>query len=189
MCDRESSLPLIVTARNDGEAGIHALNRIFHSLRVSRLQLDEVKGEFGEWFSVGDPCVFKRNDYSRGLFNGLLGTVAAVDPEARTVKAKFDGYDEPHELATPDLIDLQLAYAITCHRGQGSEAQVVIIPLYRTRLLDRSWLYTAVTRAKRQVVLIGSRDVLVEGLAVRPTAERRCVGFEWIQHTSALAAL
>lgn len=172
-------LPLIVTARNDGDAGIHILNRSFHALHVDGLGVDEVKGEFGEWFSPGEPCVFRRNDYGRGLFNGLMGMVVEVDTEERAVTALFDGYDEHHRIERDDLIDLQLAYAITCHRGQGSQAPCVIIPLYRTRLLDPCWLYTAVTRAQRQVVLIGSSDVLREGLDARSAAMSRLVGFEW----------
>jgi exodeoxyribonuclease V alpha subunit len=174
----DSAFPLIVTARNDGDAGIHTLNHSFHELHIDGC-MDEVKGEFGEWFSAGEPCVFRRNDYGRGLFNGLMGTVVQVDTEERSVTALFDGYDEPHRIERDDLIDLQLAYAITCHRGQGSQAPCVIIPLYRTRLLDPCWLYTAVTRAQRQVVLIGSTDVLREGLAARSAAMSRKVGFEW----------
>ncbi len=172
-------LPLIVTARNDGAAGIHTLNRSFHALRVDDLDVDEIKGEFGEWFSPGEPCFFRRNDYGQGLFNGLMGTVLDVDTEERAVTVLFDGYDEPHRIERGDLIDLQLAYAITCHRGQGSQAPCVIVPLYRTRLLDPCWLYTAVTRAQRQVVLIGLADVLREGLAARSAAMSRLVGFKW----------
>ncbi|MES2298676.1 MAG: AAA family ATPase [Pseudomonadota bacterium] len=175
----QTELPLIVTARNDGDAGIHMLNRSFHALRVASLGVDEIKGEFGEWFSPGEPCVFRRNDYGRGLFNGLMGMVLAVDSEERAVTALFDGYDEPHRIERDDLIDLQLAYAITCHRGQGSQAPCVIIPLYRTRLLDPCWLYTAVTRAQRQVVLIGSVHVLRERIAAPSAAKSRFVGFEW----------
>lgn len=173
------NLPLVVTARNEGKAGVHALNRVFHRSQVAAKGLDEVKGEYGDWFSLGDPCIFKRNDYSRGLFNGLLGVISDVDPDTRTVTALFDGYDEPHTLERDDFVDLQLAYAITCHRGQGSQAPCVIIPLYRTRLLDPCWLYTAITRAERQVILIGSIEDLRSGIAKPSIASTRMVGFRW----------
>jgi exodeoxyribonuclease V alpha subunit len=174
-----AAFPLIVTARNEGDVGIHSLNRSFHAMRVDSLDLVEIKGELGEWFSPGEPCVFKRNDYARGLVNGLLGVVLEVDPETRSVTALFDGYEEPHRIEREDLIDLQLAYAITCHRGQGSQAPCVIVPLYTTRLLDPCWLYTAVTRAQRQVVMVGSLDVLRAGLAAQSAATSRLVGFQW----------
>lgn len=174
-----AQIPLIVTATNNGDAGIHSLNRQFHKRRVDDLGLPEVKGEFGEWFSQGDPVVFLRNDYGRGLFNGLIGVVVGLDIEIRSLQVLFDGYDEPHEIERDDLIDLQLAYAITCHKGQGSQAPAVIVPIYNTRLLDPSWLYTAVTRAELQVILIGSREILAEALARPTAAEKRMVGFQW----------
>lgn len=178
--------PLIVTATNDGNAGIHELNKLFHerqvhcqcSLTEHRCR-EEVKGHLGQWFSIGEPVVFLKNDYPKGLFNGLLGTVASIDPDTRSLKAQFDGYDEEHEIDMEDMIDLQLAYAITCHKGQGSQAPAVIVPLYQTRLLDPSWLYTAVTRAQRQVVLIGSKAILREALQRPKASDKRDVGFIW----------
>ena len=66
-----------------------------------------------------------------------------------------------------------------CHRVQGSQAPVVIVPIYQSRMLDPSWIYTAITRAERQVVLIGSREVLAYALAQPKAADRRMVGFTW----------
>lgn len=182
----DSLPPLVVTAANDGDVGIHALNTMFHSARIHRhcseqahLCEPELKGYLGQWFSPGDPVVFLRNDYAKGLFNGLLGSMVDMNMENRELHALFDGYDEPHLIDHEELIDLQLAYAITCHRAQGSQAPTVIVPLYKTRVLDPSWLYTAVTRAERQVVLIGSKEVLIEALASPRAAQRRMVGFRW----------
>jgi len=170
---------LIVTATNNGVAGIRGLNKRLHGRHVDQFGLAELKGYLGEWFSVGDPVVFLRNDYAKGLFNGLLGRVISIDCEARSCVVQFDGYDEPHEIGPNNLIDLALAYAITCHRGQGSEAPAVVVPLYRSRVLDRSWLYTAVTRAENQVVLVGSEAVLREAIARPLAVERRVVGLQW----------
>jgi exodeoxyribonuclease V alpha subunit len=171
--------PLIVTATNDHPAGIHALNTLLHDAHRNANETEEIKGFLGQWFSVGDPVVYLRNDYNKGLFNGLLGTVVDIDPENRCLHAMFDGYEQAHEIETNDLIDLQLAYAITCHKAQGSQAPVVIVPLYPNRVLDPSWLYTAVTRAEHQVVLVGSREVLESALKEIRAADRRNVGFVW----------
>lgn len=171
--------PLIVTATNSGDAGVHALNALLHSEWHHRNALEEMKGHFGQWFSAGEPVVCLKNDYSTGLFNGLLGEVMRIEPDDGTLLAQFEGYDEPHRLGDVDLLDLQLAYAISCHRAQGSQAPAVIVPIYRTHMLDPSWLYTAITRAEWQVVIIGSMDVLVEALAQPRAANRRMVGFQW----------
>lgn len=171
--------PLIVTATNKGDAGVHALNALLHRAWHESRTLEEMKGHFGQWFTAGEPVTFLKNDYPKGLFNGLLGHVIRIDPDQGTLLAKFEDYDEPHILGDEDLLDLQLAYAITCHRAQGSQAPAIIVPVYATRMLDPSWLYTAVTRAERQVVLIGSREVLMEALLRTRAADRRMVGFKW----------
>lgn len=175
----ENVAPLIVTATNKGDAGVNSLNALLHGIWHQGNSLEEMKGHFGQWFSAGEPVVCLKNDYSTGLFNGLLGEVTRIEPDEGTLLAQFEGYDEPHRLGDVDLLDLQLAYAISCHRGQGSQAPVVIVPIYRSRMLDPSWLYTAITRAERQVVLIGSREVLADALAQPRAADRRMVGFTW----------
>jgi exodeoxyribonuclease V alpha subunit len=171
--------PLIVTATNDGDAGIHALNARFHNRHVGQAELLPMKGYLGQWFAIGDPVVFLRNDYARGLFNGLLGRIVRIDHEARACAVQFEGYDEPHELGPDDLIDLALAYAITCHRAQGSQAPAVIVPIYESRVVDPSWLYTAITRAEQQVVLVGARSALADALRRPRSARRRQVGLRW----------
>jgi exodeoxyribonuclease V alpha subunit len=170
--------PLILSpTKNDNDAGIHALNRVLHEAR--KADKEELKGYFAQWYSVGDPVVFLRNDYDKALFNGLLGTVVALDFVNGTATVQFDGYDEPHVLGHEDLIDLQLGYALTGHKAQGDQAPVVIIPLYKSQVVDPSWLYTAITRAERQVVLVGALEVIKTALMQPRAADRRMVGFEW----------
>lgn len=169
--------PLVLAATNDDDVGIHALNSAFHRSQLHGK--DELKGFLGQRFAVGDPVTYLKNDYSKGLFNGLLGTIVGVDLENRSVEALFEGYDEPHQLEGEELLDLLLAYAITCHRAQGSQAPVVIVQIHKSRLLEPSWLYTAVTRAELQVVLVGSKEVLAQALASPGAAYRRMVGFQW----------
>jgi exodeoxyribonuclease V alpha subunit len=134
----------------------------------------ELKGEFGNWFRAGDPIVHLENDYQAGLYNGLLGHVARVDQSRRSLVAIFEGKE--HVFARERLLRLRLAYALTCHKLQGSQARRVIIVLEATRLIDPSWLYTAITRAEQQAVLVGSRAALAATMqrlpahAIRVTA-------------------
>ena len=72
---------------------------------------------------------------------------------------------------------------MTCHKAQGSSAKRIVVPIYASRVLDRSWLYTAVTRAEQQVVLVGDREIFRDCVAKPPAAQRRKTGFRWPQPT------
>lgn len=168
---------LIVTPVNGGPCGTAGLNRRLHDAYVETTGLQEMRGALGEIFSAGEPVMHRRNDYKRALFNGSMGTVLRIDRTSRSLVALFDG--DEHVFENADLIDLSLGYALTCHRAQGSEADRVVIALPASRVLDPSWLYTAFTRAKRQVVLVGEASVLAEALARPWAADRRHVGLEW----------
>jgi len=175
---RDGELPLILSpTKDDRDAGVHALNTALHE--TQRDDKEELKGYFAQWYSVGDPVVYLRNDYDKGLFNGLLGKVLGVDLDTEMATVQFDGYDEPHVLGKEDLIYLQLGYALTGHKAQGDEAPVVIVPLYRSQVVDQSWLYTAVTRAQSMVVLVGGYEVIQSALMKLRAVDRRMVGFEW----------
>lgn len=170
---------LIITATRPGEAGVAKLNRHLHDAHSQSSGMVAVKGHLGQWYCPGDPVVCLKNDYSRALVNGLMGRVRRVNPEDGSILVQFEDCEDAHEITVEQLIDLGLAYAITCHKAQGSQAPAVIVPLYRSVVLDPSWLYTAVTRAERQVVLIGSREILREALGRPWTSARRKVGFRW----------
>ena len=122
--------------------------------------------------AVGDPVVATANRYQDGLFNGLLGMVESIaGPE---VAIKWDGEREPRGLPQAAEADIELAYGITCHRAQGSSAQAVIIVLEPSRLVTREWTYTAITRSRELVILVGDSDALTMALARRTT---RTTGF------------
>ncbi|WP_194460343.1 ATP-binding domain-containing protein [Bradyrhizobium sp. CCBAU 53421] len=100
-----------------------------------------------------------------------------IDRTERQITAIFDG--DEHVFPAEDLVDLSLGYALTCHRAQGSEADYVIVALPPSRLPDPSLLYTAVTRARQQAVIVGQPKTMQEALQ-RPYAdERRMVGYSW----------
>jgi exodeoxyribonuclease V alpha subunit len=109
----------------------------------------------GTEFRAGDKVIQLRNNYDKNLFNGDIGTVARVNPEGGTLEAEFDG--ELHIFERGELGDLALAYAISIHKSQGSEYPVVIVPLLKAHflMLQRNLLYTAITRGRKKVFLVG----------------------------------
>jgi exodeoxyribonuclease V alpha subunit len=174
-------------------AGVSTLNRLFQRRRVDGENLACVKGHLSEWFSPGDPCIHFRNDYSLALFNGSMGRVVSVDERARRVVARFDereitfSAEGPSDAAASEgsLIDMALAHAVTCHKCQGSQAGRIIVPVYRTALLNPAWLYTAITRAEKQVVLVGDPEAVQIALTRPWASEARKVGFRWPWRPSA----
>ena len=101
-----------------------------------------------------------------GVFNGDIGVIESIDPELKEVGVCFDG--ERHvTYGSGALSDLELAYAVTIHKSQGSEYPAVILPLLGgpAPLMTRNILYTAVTRASRCVMIIGRRDTVQKMIA------------------------
>ena len=114
---------------------------------------------------LGDKVMQLRNNYDKGVFNGDLGRIAAIDREEGSIKVDF--YDKRVEYDADEIDEISLAYATSIHKSQGSEYPAVVIPLHTSHylMLHRSILYTAVTRGKKLVVLVGSRKALA--MAIR----------------------
>jgi exodeoxyribonuclease V alpha subunit len=109
----------------------------------------------GYEYRAGDKVIQLRNNYDKNLFNGDIGTVVQVNPEGGTLDAEFDS--ARHTFERGEFGDLALAYAISIHKSQGSEYPVVIVPLLKAHfmMLQRNLLYTAITRGKKKVFLVG----------------------------------
>jgi exodeoxyribonuclease V alpha subunit len=120
----------------------------------------------------GDRVIQMRNNYAQGVFNGDIGTVAEVDEAARTAVVSYDERTVRYESA--DLDQLSLAYACSIHKSQGSEFPAVVIVLHTQHyvLLRRALLYTAVTRARKLAVIVGSRRALAIAVKNVGTMER-----------------
>jgi exodeoxyribonuclease V alpha subunit len=137
-----------------------SLNRMLQWARLGREPVAR--------FEKGDPVLFGRNDYERELFNGSLGQVIAVRDSGQLL-CEFDGVEQELE----NLMDLQLAYGITVHKSQGSQFPRVIVPIVRNRMLDRTLIYTALTRAIEQAVFVGSWEAFCRAIIKEPDATRR----------------
>jgi exodeoxyribonuclease V alpha subunit len=124
-------------------------------------------------FRVGDKVMQIKNNYDLNVFNGDIGRVRKIDAVEQEVEIAFDGRAVTYDYS--DLDELVLAYACSIHKSQGSEYPCVVIPVHTQHymMLQRNLLYTAITRGKRLVVLVGSKRALA--LAVKNNAtEERC---------------
>jgi exodeoxyribonuclease V alpha subunit len=122
-------------------------------------------------FHVRDKVMHLRNNYRKEVFNGEIGTVSAVDPTEKRLVVDYEGRQVSYEES--DLDELTLAYAISVHKSQGSEYPVVILPVVTQHyvMLQRNLLYTALTRARDMVILIGSPKAV--RIAVQSDQPRR----------------
>ncbi|WP_186783843.1 ATP-dependent RecD-like DNA helicase [Streptomyces sp. CBG33] len=167
----------VLAPMHRGPAGAGALNGLLQqAVTPARPDLPE-KRFGGRVFRVGDKVTQIRNNYEKGLngvFNGTVGVVTALNTEEQRLTVLTDEDEEvPYDF--DELDELAHAYAVTIHRSQGSEYPAVVVPVTTSAwmMLQRNLLYTAVTRAKKLVVLVGSRKAI--GQAVRTvSAGRRC---------------
>jgi exodeoxyribonuclease V alpha subunit len=116
-------------------------------------------------FRVGDKVMQIKNNYDKEVFNGDIGRITRIDHEAQEVAVSIDGREVAYEFV--DLDEIVLAYAVSIHKSQGSEYPVVVIPILTQHyvLLQRNLVYTAITRGRKLVVVIGSKKAM--GIAVR----------------------
>ncbi len=140
-----------------GEAGADQLNRDLQDLlNPAQVEIERA----GRRFRAGDKVMQIRNDYDREVYNGDVGFVAHIDTGAAKLFVRFP--EREQEYRFEDLGDLVPAYAISVHRSQGSEYPAVVLPLVTDHfpMLKRSLLYTALTRGKQLVVVVGSPKAL-----------------------------
>ncbi|MEE3329589.1 MAG: ATP-dependent RecD-like DNA helicase [Myxococcota bacterium] len=134
-------------------------------------------------FAAGDRVIQTENDYDRDVFNGDLGIVDSVEPNEGIVGIRFDGRDDVIDYARSELDALALAYAITVHKSQGSEypAAVVVLSTQHYPMLERRLVYTAVTRGKQLVVVVGQRRALEIALRRGDESGRYSKLREWLR--------
>jgi exodeoxyribonuclease V alpha subunit len=127
----------------------------------------------GVVFRTGDRVMQLRNNYDKDVYNGDVGFVKSVDTAARALVVTFDG--RPVKYESGDLDELVLAYAMTIHKSQGSEYPAVIVILHTQHyvMLQRNLLYTAITRGRRLVLLIGVPYAVDQAIKTNSVRERR----------------
>ena len=160
----------VLAPMHKGIAGVANLNaQLQAALNPSRQSLKTVSGEY----RPGDKLIQLRNNYDKDLFNGDIGEVLAIDGVKGTLTADFDG--AKHTFERGEFGDLGLAYAISIHKSQGSEYPVVIVPLLKAHfvMLQRNLIYTAITRGRKKVFIVG--EPAAYGMAVRNAESKlRC---------------
>ncbi|MFU8804064.1 MAG: ATP-dependent DNA helicase, partial [Bradymonadaceae bacterium] len=152
----------ILSPMHKGDVGCALLNEVLQE-HFNPDAAEVVRGS-SRW-KVGDKVMQTRNNYEHDVFNGDIGRIESIDADEKQVIVRFDDRRIPYDFS--DLDELILAYAITVHKSQGSEYPAVIIPMVTQHyvLLQRNLLYTALTRARKLVILVGSQEAV--NIAIR----------------------
>jgi exodeoxyribonuclease V alpha subunit len=169
----------VLCPMNRGGLGARSLNL---DLQKTLNPPGELRVErFGSTYGIGDKVMQAQNDYDKDVYNGDLGVVCAVDPEASEMVIAFDGRQVTYGFG--ELDEIVLAYATTIHKSQGSEYPAVVIPLTTQHypMLQRNLIYTAVTRGRRLVVIVGQKKAMAIALKGKQTRRRWSKLREWLE--------
>ncbi|MBV9490374.1 MAG: ATP-dependent RecD-like DNA helicase [Verrucomicrobia bacterium] len=164
----------VLCPMNRGSLGAREMNlRLQEKLNPLREE-EAVVDRFGWQFRLRDKVIQTENDYDKDVFNGDIGQVSNIDPEEQTLSVRFEGGGREVSYDFGELDELALAYAITVHKSQGSEFPAIVVPVsvQHYLLLQRNLLYTAVTRGKSLVVLVGQRKALAIAVRNQPSGKR-----------------
>jgi exodeoxyribonuclease V alpha subunit len=178
----------VLTPMNKGDLGVTALNPRLQEVLNPAADGGKHIEQFGRSYRVGDKVIQVRNNYQKEVFNGDIGRVAAIDSVDQDMTVEFDGRRVEYDFN--ELDELTLAFACSIHKSQGSEYPAVIIPLHTQHyvMLQRNLLYTAVTRGKKLVAIVGSRKALSIAVQKQDTAFRYSLLAHRLQHAQATDA-
>lgn len=160
----------VLTPMNRGGLGSHSLNSELQAKLNG--QAEPRITRFGVTFSPGDKVIQTINNYDKEVFNGDIGRIREIDTEEGELLIEYDGRSVAYEFS--ELDEVQLAYATSIHKSQGSEYPAVVIPLAMQHytLLERNLIYTGVTRGKKLVIIIGQPRALAMAVKNRKAARR-----------------
>ncbi|MGK5574830.1 AAA family ATPase [Vibrio parahaemolyticus] len=114
---------------------------------------------------LNDPVIFTRNHAAKRIQNGLLGELSTIEWTGDSYGGvQTQEYDEPIALTPELIIEMTLAYSITLHKAQGSQFPIVIVALNNSRMIDRSWIYTAITRSEQEVHIVGTKAKYLQAI-------------------------
>lgn len=161
-----------------GSCGVRSINEILQKA----LNPHSEKGitKFGNLFAVNDKVLQTENNYDLDVYNGDIGIVKSIDEEMQEFVVLFDEKEVVYDFS--DLDQLTLAYATTIHKSQGSEYKAVVIPITMQSyiMLKRNLIYTAVTRGKKLVIIIGEKKALYMGIKNINTSKRYSTLKDWL---------
>ena len=155
----------LLSPMHRGVVGVSALNEALQAALNPPAANKPQKSIGSRAYRVGDRVMQIRNNYDKDVYNGDMGRITGMDLDLHQVTVTFDGRPLPYDFL--ELDELVHAYAVSIHKSQGSEFPAVVVPVLTTHymMLQRNLLYTAVTRARRLVVLVGQPRAI--GMAVR----------------------
>jgi exodeoxyribonuclease V alpha subunit len=167
----------VLTPMNRSELGARTLNVRLQEALNPAAGGGQVE-RFGWTFRVGDKVMQTVNNYDKEVFNGDIGRVVRIDADEQELAVSLDGREVVYDFG--ELDELMLAFATTIHKAQGSEYPAVVVPLHGQHflMLQRNLLYTAITRGRKLVVIVGSARALKRAVERQDTA-RRCTGLRW----------
>lgn len=167
----------ILSPMTKGSMGTQNMNRVIQDAINPAGEGKAQLSMGGRIFRVGDRVIQKRNNYDLSVFNGDIGRIVGVDNEEMVCIVAFKNGDELKEVIyeREHLPELDLAYAITIHKSQGSEFEVVILPLVTQhfQMLFRNLVYTGLTRARKLAIFVGTRTALNLAVSKQNTAIRQ----------------
>jgi exodeoxyribonuclease V alpha subunit len=165
----------VITPMTRGSLGTVSLNKMIQeSANPSKRGKSEL--QVGERiFRAGDRVIHRRNNYDLGVFNGDIGVIQEIDNDELTCVVSFFPDQRLVEYKRDDIPELDLSYAITIHKSQGSEFGAVIIPVLTQhfKMLFRNLIYTGLTRARKLAVLVGTRKALAMAVKNQDTSQRQ----------------
>jgi exodeoxyribonuclease V alpha subunit len=167
----------VLTPMNRTELGARNLNARLQETLNPPANGAEVE-RYGSTFRVGDKVMQTVNNYDKDVFNGDIGCIAKIDTDEQDVTVTMDGREVVYDFG--ELDELMLAFATTIHKAQGAEYPAVVIPLHTQHfvMLQRNLLYTAITRGRKLVVIVGNAKALQLAVQRQDTAQR-CTGLRW----------
>jgi len=163
----------VLTPMHRGPLGTVELNRLLQEALNPPQEFKPEIERFGTTFRRGDKVLQLRNNMEKEVSNGDIGRIAAIDAEPPVICVRFDG-GQLVEYSPNELDELQLGYAMTIHKSQGSEFPAIVLPVTMKHflMLQRNLIYTGLTRGRRQVVLLGERRALQKAVASNESVKR-----------------
>ncbi len=162
----------VLSPMHRGVAGVRSLNEMLQA-RLNPMKYNQPEYKSGSrLFRLGDRIMQLRNNYDKDVFNGDMGIIQVIDLEDQELVIDMEGKRVTYDFS--DLDEITLAYAISVHKSQGSEYPVVVLPMLTQHymMLQRNLFYTAITRAKKMVVIVGTRKAMAIAVKNDKIAQR-----------------